>query len=236
MVVLQRWRVTFGIVPAIALAAMVAGCKNTNNLFDSGPTFSADALFAKPDWANSNHLKESQLTNTTPVAPEDLVGADGRCTVVMAQAQATPIAVPVAAPAPDAAGAEVQGPDAATPGMDGQTVPLEMGAVALGMTECTAVRRAGMPARVDISANAQNQRAVVLTYLSGPWPGIYHFADGRLREVERAPLPPEPPKPEPKKKKKAGKSANKPANTPAKPKVAAKPPVQRAPVDRAYVQ
>jgi hypothetical protein len=82
-----------------------------------------------------------------------------------------------------------------------------------------------MPARVDISANAQNQRAVVLTYLSGPWPGIYHFADGRLKEVERAPVPPEPPKPEPKKKKK-----------PVKPKVAAKPPVQRAPVERAYVQ
>jgi hypothetical protein len=224
MIVLQRWRVTFGIVAAVALAAMVAGCKNTNNLFDSGPTFSADALFAKPDWAGNNHLKESQLNNNTPVAPEDLVGADGRCTAVMAQA-------PAAAPAPAATGAQDGGqPGAqenadAVAGPDGQTVPLELGSVALGMTECAAVRRAGMPARVDISANAQNQRAVVLTYLSGPWPGIYHFADGRLKEVERAPVPPEPPKPEPKKKKK-----------PIKPKVAAKPPVQRAPVERAYVQ
>ncbi len=220
MVVLQRWRVVLGVVPAVALAAMVAGCKNSTNMFEGGPTFSADTLFAKPDWAGTNHLKESQLNNNTPVAPEDLVGADGQCTAVMAQA-AAPAANAAATGAQEQEGAQVGAQDnaAAMSGPGGQTAPLELGAVALGMTECAAVRRAGVPSRVDISANGQNQRAVVLTYLSGPWPGIYHFADGRLKEVERAPLPPEPPKPEPKKKKKPAK--------PVKPKAAAKPPVER---------
>jgi len=32
----------------------------------------------------------------------------------------------------------------------------------------------------------------VITYLSGPWPGIYTFAGGRLSVVERAPEQPKP--------------------------------------------
>ena len=77
------------------------------------------------------------------------------------------------------------------------------------MTECDAVRRAGRPSNVAISAGAAGERKVVLTYLEGPWPGIYTFAAGRLKEVEAAPQP-ERPKPKPKAKKpaKRAKSAS----------------------------
>ena len=58
------------------------------------------------------------------------------------------------------------------------------GGIALGMTECQAVRRAGTPSNVAIGAGDRGERKVVLTYLSGPWPGIYTFRDGRLKEID----------------------------------------------------
>ena len=67
------------------------------------------------------------------------------------------------------------------------------------MTECQAVQRAGTPSNVAISATEKGERKVVLTYLSGPWPGIYTFTDGRLKVVEVAPDQPKPAKPAPKK-------------------------------------
>ncbi|MFN3659169.1 MAG: hypothetical protein ACK4UO_18135, partial [Pseudolabrys sp.] len=57
----------------------------------------------------------------------------------------------------------------------------------------------GAPANVAISADEKSERKVVLTYLSGPWPGIYTFTAGRLKVVERAPEPPKPAKPAPRK-------------------------------------
>jgi hypothetical protein len=210
---LQRWRFIIGILPAVALAAAVAGCKNTNGLFDQGPTFNPNAIFIKPDWAVAGSVTDAKFANESAVAPDELVGADGRCSAIMAQAPAPAVPAPVANADPNNAAVPVG--DGAS-GPDGQTTPLALGAVALGMSECDAVRHAGIPARVDISANEKGQRAVVLTYLGGPWPGIYHFAEGRLKEIERAPVPPEPPKPEPKKKKKS-----------AKPKTVARPPATR---------
>ncbi len=75
------------------------------------------------------------------------------------------------------------------------------GGIALGMTECQAVQRAGSPNNVAIGAGERGERKVVLTYLSGLWPGIYTFNDGRLKSIERAPEPPKPAKAPPKKKK-----------------------------------
>ena len=89
------------------------------------------------------------------------------------------------------------------------------------MTECQVVRRAGLPGNINISAGNKGERKVVLTYLSGNWPGIYTFDDGRLKIVDRAPEPPVPAKPA-KKNPKAKKSA--------KPKTAARQ------VEREYVQ
>jgi hypothetical protein len=62
-----------------------------------------------------------------------------------------------------------------------------MGGIALGMTECQAVRRAGPPSRVTIGTAGNGARKVVLTYLSGPWPGIYTFDAGRLKIVDAVP-------------------------------------------------
>ena len=80
--------------------------------------------------------------------------------------------------------------------------PQVVGGIALGMTECQAVRRAGLAGNVNIGAGDRGERKVVLTYLSGTWPGIYHFSDGRLKVIDRAPTPPAPPKAPPKKKAK----------------------------------
>ena len=62
-----------------------------------------------------------------------------------------------------------------------------LGGVALGMSECEVVRRAGLPGNVDIGVGDQGSRKVVLTYLSGPWPGIYTFSAGRLKLSTRSP-------------------------------------------------
>jgi hypothetical protein len=83
------------------------------------------------------------------------------------------------------------------------------GGIALGMTECQAVRRAGAPGNVSIGAGDKGVRKVVVTYLGGPWPGIYTFDSGRLKVVDAAPVQ-EKPKPAPKqqrKKKPAPKTA-----------------------------
>ena len=65
--------------------------------------------------------------------------------------------------------------------------PPVLGGIALGMTECQAVRRAGQPSTVSIGAGDKGARKVVVTYLSGPWPGIYTFDSGRLKEIDEAP-------------------------------------------------
>jgi len=88
--------------------------------------------------------------------------------------------------------------------------PQARGGIALGMTECQAVRRAGPPSNVSVSAGDKGARKVVLTYLSGSWPGIYTFDSGRLQEIDAAPDQPKPAKPVKKapKKKAPPKTAN----------------------------
>ncbi|HLH95772.1 MAG TPA: hypothetical protein VKW08_11730 [Xanthobacteraceae bacterium] len=72
------------------------------------------------------------------------------------------------------------------------------GGIALEMTECEVVNRAGPPGNVEIGTNERGERSVTLTYTSGPRPGIYRFAAGRLYSIERGEEPP----PEPAKAKK----------------------------------
>ena len=81
------------------------------------------------------------------------------------------------------------------------------GGIALQMTECDVVRRAGPVEKIDVGSDERVERAVTLTYLRGPWPGIYRFTGGRLVSIERAPGPP----PAPAKAPKA--STKKPAGT-----------------------
>jgi hypothetical protein len=91
-------------------------------------------------------------------------------------------------------------------------MPQVAGGIALGMTECQTVQRAGIPTSVAISAGDKGERRAVLTFLSGPWPGIYTFDDGRLKVIDRAPEQPKPAvgpaKKTPKKKSGSPKTAN----------------------------
>lgn len=104
-----------------------------------------------------------------------------------------PKKVAATAPADALGGLQPEGPG-------GAGAAAVVGGISLGMTECQAVRRAGQPTQVNIGAADGGERKVVLSYLSGPWPGIYTFQSGRLKVIDAAPAPPKPAKPERKKK------------------------------------
>lgn len=176
------------VLSAVLLSATLAGC--SSNLFTDDNKIQPMKFFERRDWAATGAPAEADF-NSGPVTPEDLVDANGGCAAI-AVASAPPPAPPAGAIPASEAGA--QGIPAAPP---------VLGGIALGMTECQVVQRAGQPGNIQISADAGNERATVLTYMSGNWPGIYRFGGGRLREVERVAMP-EPPKPvKPVKKKKA---------------------------------
>jgi hypothetical protein len=67
---------------------------------------------------------------------------------------------------------------------------LGQGGIALQMTECDVVKRAGAPEQVEVGKTPAGERSVVLTYARGSRSGIYRFAGGRLYSIERAPEPP----------------------------------------------
>ena len=138
-----------------------------------------DTLLRKPDWASFSGAKSEFVLR--PVTAEDLVSAEGQCAF---------------------AGPE-QAPGAADPAAPAALVP---GGVALQMTECDVVRRAGNPEKVDLGADERGDRAVVLTYTRGPLPGVYRFSAGRLFAIERAPEAPPTGKPQ-----KPATTAKKPA-------------------------
>lgn len=210
----------FRIALACATALAVCGCKNSAEILqdqnDGGWFSKPAAIFAKPDWARPV-TSGVNLGPQGPVGAEDMVSADGRCAVpAAATAQAAEPSPATTEPAPPAdhavgtvAGSQTPAaiPAATTPNSGLQRLepaagpPPVAGGIALGMTECQAVQRAGTPTNVAISAE-KGERKVVITYLSGPWPGIYTFAGGRLSVVERAPEQPKPaaPKKTPKKK------------------------------------
>jgi hypothetical protein len=124
-----------------------------------------------------------------PVTAEDMVDGEGRC------ASAAPMVAPNADPsAPQT-----------------MSVPLVPSGIALEMTECDVVKRAGAPERTNIGTNERGERTTTLTYMRGEKPGIYYFAGGRLTSMERVGEPPAPPKPA------------KPAKAKSKPKPKPKP-------------
>ena len=83
--------------------------------------------------------------------------------------------------------------------------------VGLGMTECEVVARAGPPNSVQLGRNPNGDRTAVVSYQSGPRPGIYHFERGRLTQMDRVEVAPPPPqakkKPAKAKKPATGNSA-----------------------------
>ncbi len=168
----------------VALSALVASmgaCSTDLSLNNVTLAPKPESLARKPDWATfSGGRNDFELR---PIAAADLVGPDGQCAATNS----------ASGPAGSSAGA----PAAA---------PLAAGGISLQMTECDVVRRAGAVDNVDFGVNERGERAVVLTYVKGPWPGVYRFAGGRLVAIERAPSPPPAPA-------KPQKGAKKPAAT-----------------------
>jgi hypothetical protein len=199
-----------GIALLCATAVSLAACSGGPRLFEDkneGGFFSKPIdLFSSPEWAKPT-TTNVELSPAGPVRPEELVSADGQCPP--APPEAAPAAAPAPAPAGEApkagigfeGGLEAAGSGGAAP------APAGAGGIALGMTECEAVRRAGAPSNVAISAGPGGQRRVVLTYLGGVWPGIYTFTGGRLKEVDAAPEQEKPKAPAKKRKPKRAKSA-----------------------------
>jgi hypothetical protein len=158
-----------GIAGALAIAVALGGCANVD--YEN-----KDAWFAKPFEFVSrkggytfSELQESK-DRSRPITANDLVAANGSCPPPAAQ-QAPAIAAP-------------NQPGNAPTTTD--TTTLSGGGIALGMSECDVVFRAGAPSAVQIGNTPNGDRTAVLTFNSGPRAGIYHFQAGALMEVERA--------------------------------------------------
>jgi len=187
-----------GVLAALGLALALAGCANAD-VFDT-----SERWFSRPfDYKGRNAgytFSELQDTNASrgSVGANALVDANGACPAMPAIN---------AAPAP----AESQG---VTPAPAASAEPsLLGGSVGLGMTECEVVYRAGAPANVQIGANPNGERSVVLTYNSGPRPGIYRFEAGRLMTMDRVEVAEPKPGPKAKKPKIAKKKPVRPEQT-----------------------
>ena len=157
-----------GIVGAIAIAIALSGCANVD-------LENKDAWFSKPFQFVSNkggftfsELQESKV-RTQPITANDLIEANGSCPPPAAQQAAASTPVDPSGGAPPAT----------------DTSALLGGGIALGMSECDVVFRAGAPSDIQIDQNPNHDRTTVLTFNSGPHLGIYRFRGGALMEVER---------------------------------------------------
>lgn len=182
-----------------ALAAsclLLAGCGGaTGEMFSAGGSeqwFNKKLDFgAKTSGGSMGVVRDQNALR--PVTADDYVNADGSCPLP---------ATAAAAPAAEANAGSVAGDLASAPAA---RAPIG-GGVALTMTECEVVTRLGPPQQLDIGSNV-GDRMVTMTYVQGDRPGIYHFAGGRLKEIERG-AEPEPVKQKPVKKKPKPKTAS----------------------------
>jgi hypothetical protein len=167
---------------AVGLAWPLALCGCANVEFEN-----KDAWFSKPfEFVSRNkgysfsELQESK-DRTRPITANDLVDPNGGCP---APAAAAPSPQPASGGAADnAAAAPSAAPDADLLGRG----------IALGMSECDVVFRAGAPSNVQIGNGPNGTRSAVLTFNAGPRPGIYHFEAGALMEIDRTQVAPAPP-------------------------------------------
>jgi hypothetical protein len=190
------------VVAAFAAVAALSGCGDidTNEKWFARP-FDISGRGAGYSFSELAESKKQQR----PITANDLVNANGSC-----PAPATPIAP---APPPPAPAAAVT-PPAAPPGTplppspDGTASdPLLGSGIALGMSECEVVYRAGQPSAVQIGSLPNGDRTAALTFPGGPRPGIYRFIGGALTEMDAVAPPPAPPQVAKKKPVKPKKSA-----------------------------
>jgi hypothetical protein len=166
---------------AVAIAVVLCGCGTS---LDTGGWFSKPLdLFGRRGGYTYSQLDEAKKER--PITPSDLVDASGAC--------------PAFAPPRAAADAGPGNADAAS---------RLGGGVAIGMSECDVVSRVGPPNAVNLSSDPRGDRTAVLTFNSGPRPGIYRFVGGRLTEMDRVEEPP--PSAPPAKKKPAKNDKPKP--------------------------
>jgi len=178
------------VVPLMLASALLSGCGGDILSSDTKLFPSSVKIFSTPTWSGGAKVQTADLNTAGPVAPEEFIDASGRCASSVA----------TAAPAEPAVGTVAGDLASASAAPVATAQPLLPGGVALGMTECQVAQHAGQPGQVDIGANENSDRKVVLTYQSGPWPGIYTFTNGRLTVVDRVAAP-EPVKPVKKKVK-----------------------------------
>jgi hypothetical protein len=153
----------------VVLAGLLTGCGGASDFLSKDAEW-----FSRPRLFNNDlSVGVAPLSQRKPVSPEDLVSADGLCLNMGAPEATDPNADPAAAAAAPALGVN--------------------GSVGIDSSECDVVRFAGVPTNTEVSTNERGERAVTLTYLGGPRPGIYRFTGGRLTSMERAPTPPGPP-------------------------------------------
>ncbi len=183
-----------GALPALALAVALSGCANID--FDSSQRWFSKPfdLFGRGSGYTYSELQVSRKEH--PITANDVVDGNGAC---------PPTAAPAPAPSQVASG----NPGASAPVSPDAPSLLGQG-VALGMSECDVVYRAGQPTGVELGNNPNGDRTAVLTFSGGPRPGIYRFERGRLMEMDGVAEPP----PEPKVVKKKPKVARKIKKTP----------------------
>ena len=169
------------LIAMAALVPVVAACSSDLSLNNVTLVPKPETMLRKPDWATFSGAKsEFELR---PVTSADLVAPMGQCPMVQGKPRASPI----------------------RPRHRPRRAGTHRGGIALQMTECDVVRRAGPVEKIDFGADERGDRTVALTYQRGPLPGIYRFTGGRLASIERAPgPPPAPPKQKATSKKPAG--------------------------------
>lgn len=185
----------YGALAALAMAVVLSGCGGID--FDTTSWFSKplDVFGSRAGYTYSN-LGDARQEH--PITATDLVDANGAC-----PRMAMPAPPP---PAPDHSGAGA----AASSDM----ASLLGGGIAIGMSECDVVARLGQPTAVNLGRTPSGDRSAILTFRTGPRPGIYRFEGGRLSEMDRVEQPAPPPTPEPAKKKDAKKKPAKPQQSP----------------------
>ena len=176
---------------ALTVALALGGCADNTA-----------AWFSKPLALSGNNVgytysQVGEARADRPVTANDLADANGAC---------PNFAAPSAPQAPPGNG------DAGSAAPSDTSTLLGAG-VALGMSECDVVARLGAPTAVNLGQNPNGSRNTILTFKSGPRPGLYRFNSGRLSEMDRVELPP-PAQPE---KKKIVKKKPASANGPQKP-------------------
>ncbi len=158
---------------ALMLTVALSGCANPDVLDSNERWFQRSFdISGRNGGYTFSELKDTSERNR-PADPNDLVSPSGAC-------PPPPAAVAPAAPATAGPGVMPNGapPDAGASSLLGAPV-------ALGMTECQVVDRAGAPSSVQIGTTPNGDRNAVVTYDTGPRPGIYHFERGRLQDMDR---------------------------------------------------